>query len=117
MTYFIRSFLRLLNLHRPIADSCQEISPAELSLLLRAYVAHSHEDYLLLPYSDALIDRIGSCSSRFARPGCSSARKRTRTQRQFAGGGAFSYLSIADDRLLDAAREEHLQAENPESWR
>ena len=32
------------------------ISQNELSFLLRAYVAHSHQEYLLIPYSDALID-------------------------------------------------------------
>src|SRR5207237_8937846 len=42
----------------------QDISQDELSILLRAYIAHSHPDYILIPYSAALIDRASALVAR-----------------------------------------------------
>ena len=97
----------------------QEISPAELSFLLRAYVAHCHEDYLLLPYSDALMDRASALIARHALRALDALQLASALELRDslpAEAHPLAFLS-ADDRLLDAAREEHLQAENPESWR
>ena len=97
----------------------REISPAELSFLLRAYVAHCHEDYLLLPYSDALIDRASALIARHALRALDALQLASVLELRDslpAEAHPLAFLS-ADDRLLEAAREEHFQAENPEGWR
>ena len=97
----------------------REISPAELSFLLRAYVAHCHEDYLLLPYSDALMDRASALIARHALRALDALQLASALELRDslpAEAHPLAFLS-ADDRLLEAAREEHFQAENPEGWR
>ena len=97
----------------------REISPAELSFLLRAYVAHCHEDYLLLPYSDALMDRASALIARNALRALDALQLASALELRDslpAEAHPLAFLS-ADDRLLEAAREEHFQAENPEGWR
>jgi uncharacterized protein len=97
----------------------REISPAELSFLLRAYVAHCHEDYLLLPYSDALMDRASALIAHHVLRALDAVQLAGALELRDslpAEAHPLTFLS-ADDGLLDAARTEHLQAENPESWR
>ena len=97
----------------------REISPSELSFLLRAYVAHCHEDYLLLPYSDALMDRASALIARHALRALDALQLASALELRDslpAEAHPLAFLS-ADDRLLEAAREEHFQAENPEGWR
>ena len=106
---FYQPFLRLLNLHRPyIADSGPKKSRrAELSFLLRAYVAHSHEDYLLLPYSDALIDRASALIARHVLRALDALQLASALELRDslpAEAHSLTFLS-ADDRLLDAARD------------
>ncbi|MEX0804736.1 MAG: type II toxin-antitoxin system VapC family toxin [Candidatus Binatia bacterium] len=97
----------------------REIEPEELTLLLQAYVTHSHQDYLLVPYSDPLMERASALVARHV--------LRALDAIQFASALELRdklpvdelplYFLSADDRLLDAARQEHLEAENPEKWR
>ena len=97
----------------------REISPAELSFLLRAYVAHCHEDYLLLPYSGALMDRASALIARHALRALDALQLASALELRDslpAEAHPLAFLS-ADDRLLEAAREEHFQDENPEGWR
>jgi len=65
----------------------------------------THQDYILIPYSDALIDRASALVARHV--------LRALDAIQLASALELTFLS-ADDRLLDAVRQEHLQAENPE---
>ena len=97
----------------------QEISQEELSFLLRAYVSHSHQDYLLIPYSDALMDRASALVARYALRALDAVQLASALVLRDALPAeplSLSFLS-ADDRLLDAARQEHLEAENPERRR
>ena len=94
-------------------------SQNELSFLLRAYVAHSHQEYLLIPYSDALLDghRLWLPAMFCALWTLFSSRARLNFRDGLPTDALpLSFLS-ADDRLLDAARQEHLQAQNPEKAR
>jgi predicted nucleic acid-binding protein len=118
---FYQSFLTPLEvasaLYRRLRSN--DISPDELSLLLRAYVTHSHQDYLLIPYTDALCNRASALVARHVLRALDSLqlasalelRDRLATERL-----TLNFLS-ADDRLLEAARQEHLPAENPEKLR
>jgi uncharacterized protein len=95
-----------------------ELKGAEVTTLLRSYVAHAHQDYLLVPYSDALMARAATLVARHA----------LRTLDSIQLASALELRDIlpleelpvcfmaADDRLLTAAREEHLQTLNPEKW-
>ena len=95
-----------------------ELTGAEVTILLRSYVAHSHQDYLLVPYSDALMARAATLVARQA--------LRTLDAVQLASALELRdklpleelplCFMAADDRLLNAAREEHLQVVNPEKW-
>lgn len=96
-----------------------DVSQDELSFLLRAYVAHSHQDYLLIPYSDALIDRASALVGRHVLRALDAVQLASALELRDGlpvNTPPLSFLS-ADDRLLDAARQEHLQAENPEKSR
>jgi predicted nucleic acid-binding protein len=42
-----------------------QVSIEELSLLLRSYAVHSHSEYLLVPYSEALADLAAALISRY----------------------------------------------------
>jgi uncharacterized protein len=97
----------------------QDISQDELSILLRAYIAHSHQDYILIPYSDALIDRASALVARHVLRALDAIQLASALELKDslpAEALPPTFLS-ADDRLLDAGRREHLQAENPEKWR
>lgn len=95
-----------------------ELTGGEVTILLRSYVAHSHQDYLLVPYSDALMTRAATLVARQA--------LRTLDAVQLASALELRdrlpleelplCFMAADDRLLNAAREEQLQAINPEKW-
>lgn len=97
----------------------QEISRADLSVLLRAYVAHSHQDYILIPYSDALVDRASALVAHHVLRALDAIQLATALELKdslLAEALPLTFLS-ADDKLLDAVRRELLQAENPETWR
>jgi predicted nucleic acid-binding protein len=97
----------------------KEITPEELTVLLQAYVSHSHQDYLLIAYSDSLVERAATLVAHHV--------LRTLDAIQLAGALELKaslsgddlplcFLS-ADERLLAAARQEHFQVRNPERWR
>jgi predicted nucleic acid-binding protein len=118
---FYQSFLTPLEvasaLYRRLRSN--DISSDELSLLLRAYVTHSHQDYLLIPYTDALCNRASALVARHVLRALDALqlasalelRDRLATERL-----PLNFLA-ADDRLLEAARQEHFHAENPEKPR
>ena len=92
-----------------------QFSSEELSIFLRAYAAHSNEEYLLVPYSESLVDLAGGLIAKHP--------LRTLDAIQLAAAlwlrahlprDAPSPIFLsADDRLVEWARLEHLQAENP----
>ena len=94
------------------------ISHDELSFLLRAYIAHSHQDYLLVPYTDSLIERASALVARYVLRALDAVQLASALALRDglpADTLPLCFLS-ADDRLLEAAHQEHLQAQNPETW-
>jgi predicted nucleic acid-binding protein len=94
------------------------MSVEQLAVLLRSYAAHAHRDYLLIPYSESLIDMAQMLINRHP--------LRTLDAIQLAGAVELRnalpaespplvFLS-ADDRLVRTADQERLQVENPESF-
>jgi predicted nucleic acid-binding protein len=118
---FYQSFLTPLEvasaLYRRLRSN--DISSDELSLLLRAYVTHCHRDYLLIPYSDALCNRASALIARHVLRALDALQLSSALElrdRLAVETLSLTFLS-ADDRLLETARREHLQVENPEKSR
>jgi predicted nucleic acid-binding protein len=97
----------------------REINSAELALMLRAYVAHSHEDYLLLPYSETLMERAITLLAHHALRALDAIQLASALElrdRLPENDLPVAFLS-SDERLVEAARQEHLRTGNPERWR
>ncbi len=95
-----------------------QISIEELSLLLRSYAIHSHSEYLLVPYSEALTDLAAGLISRYPLRALDAIQLASALELRSAlppGAPSLIFLS-ADDRLVRTARQELLQVENPESF-
>lgn len=95
-----------------------QIASEELSLLLRSYAVHSHGEYLLVPYSESLPDLAVALISRRPLRALDAIQLASALKLRNAlppDAPSFIFLS-ADDRLVTAAREEHLQVENPERF-
>lgn len=93
-----------------------QISTEELSFLLKSYAVHSHEEYLLLPYSESLIDTAGPLIARHPLRALDAIQLASALKlRDSLPPDAPSLILLSsDDRLVSAARHEHLQAMNPE---
>lgn len=93
-----------------------QLSIEELSLLLKSYAIHSREEYLLLPYSQSLMDTAGSLIARYPLRALDAIQLASALKlRDTLPTDAPSLIFLsADDRLVTAARQEHLQAVNPE---
>lgn len=115
---FYQTFLTPLEINSALyrQHRAGNLSAEELSFLLKSYAAHSHEEYLLVPYSESLVELAGKILARHP--------LRTLDAVQLAGAlwlrdklpsdaPSLIFLS-SDDRLVISARQEHLQAENPE---
>lgn len=95
-----------------------QISIEQLSFLLRSYAAHSHRDYLLVPYSESLFDLAEALISRHPLRALDAIQLASALQLRSSlptDTPVLTFLS-ADGRLIMAARQEHLEAENPESF-
>ncbi|MFQ5903239.1 MAG: type II toxin-antitoxin system VapC family toxin [Candidatus Binatia bacterium] len=93
-----------------------QISAEELSILLKSYAIHSHEEYFLISYSESLMDRAGTLIARHPLRALDAIQHASALKLRDslpAGVPSLIFLS-ADDALVTAARQEHLQAENPE---
>jgi uncharacterized protein len=93
-----------------------QISTEELSVLLKSYAVHSHEEYLLLPHSDSLTEAAGPLIARHPLRALDALQLASALALRNilpAEAPPLIFLS-ADDRLVTAARQEHLQAVNPE---
>jgi len=95
-----------------------QLTADEAALLLRAYAAHSHEDYLLVPYSDSVMTSAARLLARH--PLRTLDAVQLAAALELRDGLPLEELPLcfvaSDDRLLDAARQEHLQVVNPERW-
>ncbi len=94
-----------------------EIPMEQLSFLLRSYAAHSHRDYFLVPYSESLIDLAETLISRHPLRALDAIQLASALALRSAlptGAPPLVFFS-ADDRLVKAAGQEHLQVENPEN--
>lgn len=64
--FFYQSFLTPLEVssafHR--RQRMKELSPEKLAVALQTYVVHSRSEYLLVPYSEALLDTAGTLVAR-----------------------------------------------------
>jgi predicted nucleic acid-binding protein len=93
-----------------------QISVEELSFLLRSYGVHSHNEYLLVPYSESLINLAEALISRHPLRALDAVQLASAVELRGAlpvNAPPLIFVS-ADDRLVKTAGQEHLQAENPE---
>lgn len=96
----------------------QELTDDEVAFLLRSYVAHSQQEYLLVPYSDALMERSATLVAHHALRTLDAVQLASALELRDIlplGDLPLSFIA-ADDRLLNAARQEHLQVINPGKW-
>lgn len=117
---FYQSFLTPLEISSALYRrlKAKQITSEELTLLLRAYVTHSHQEYLLVPYSEALMEKASSLVAHHALRALDAVQLASALElrdRLSVDEQPLAFLS-ADDRLLDAARQELLDAKNPEHW-
>jgi len=96
-----------------------EISAEELSVFLKAYAVHSDETYLLIPYTDSMLELAGSLIARHPLRALDSIQLASALwiRDRFSVDAAQLVFLSSDDRLNEAARREHLEAINPESRR
>ena len=93
-----------------------KIPTEELSFLLKSYAIHSQEEYLLVPHSDSLINTAATLIARHPLRALDAIQLASAFQLRDSlppDAPSLNFLS-ADDRLVTAARQEHLQAVNPE---
>jgi predicted nucleic acid-binding protein len=93
-----------------------ELTAEELSLFLRAYALHSHEEYLLLPYSQAVVEAATALVARYPLRALDALQLAgaLRLRDSLPPDSASLTFVCADDRLVTAALHEHLAAQNPE---
>jgi predicted nucleic acid-binding protein len=118
---FYQTFLTPVELASALYRRLRErdITLEELAVMLRAYVTHSHQDYLLVPYSDSLMERAAMLLAHHALRALDAVQLATALDlrdRLPANELPLAFLS-SDERLVEAARQEHLRARNPERWR
>jgi uncharacterized protein len=118
---FYQTFLTPVELASALYRRLRErdITLEELAVMLRAYVTHSHQDYLLVPYSDSLMERAAMLLAHHALRALDAVQLASALDlrdRLPANELPLAFLS-SDERLVEAARQEHLRARNPERWR
>ncbi|HEY7168447.1 MAG TPA: type II toxin-antitoxin system VapC family toxin [Candidatus Binatia bacterium] len=93
-----------------------EISLEDLSILLRSYGIHSREEYLFIPYSQSLVNVAQALISRHPLRALDSLQLASAMHLRAELPDAAPPLVFvsADDRLIQAAAQEHLRTENPE---
>ena len=117
---FYQSFLTPLEISSALYRrlKTKDLTPEELTLLLRAYVTHSHREYLVIPYSGALMERATTLVAHHVLRALDAIQLASALELRdelSAEELPLSFVS-SDDRLLEAARQEHLQTINPEHW-
>ncbi len=117
-TLFYQTFLTPLEATSALyrQHRARQLSAEELSLLLKSYAAHSHEEYLLVPYSESIMDSANRLIAHHpirALDAIQLASVLWLRDHLPVSAPSLIFLS-ADDRLVAFALREHLQAENPE---
>ena len=94
----------------------RQLSAEELSVLLKSYAAHSHREYLLVPYSEAMMSLADRLIARHPTRALDAIQLASALWlRDHLPDAAPAPIFVsADDRLVACALKEHLQAENPE---
>lgn len=95
----------------------KELSVEEVALALQAYRVHSHQEYVLVPYSEALMNTAEALLARYplrTLDAIQLAAALTLKSTFPADDVPLTFLS-ADDRLIAVAQQEHLLTENPNS--
>ena len=117
-TLFYQTFLTPLEVTSALyrQHRTRHLSAEEISLLLKSYAAHSHEEYLLVPYSESIMDLAGRLIARHPIRALDAVQLASVLWlRDHLPGNAPTPIFVsADDRLVTFALREHLQAENPE---
>jgi predicted nucleic acid-binding protein len=117
---FYQTFLTPVELASALYRRLRErdITSEELGIILQAYVTHSHQDYLLVPYSDTLMERASALLAHHALRALDAIQLASALELKDklpVDELPVGFLS-ADERLIESARREHLQARNPERW-
>lgn len=117
---FYQAFLTPVELASALYRRFRErnITSEELVVMLRAYVTHSHQDYLWVPYSDTLMERASALLAHHPLRALDAVQLASALELKDklpADELLVAFLS-ADERLVESARREHLGARNPEHW-
>lgn len=94
-----------------------ELSEEEVALALQTYRSHSHREYVLVPYSEALMSTAETLLARHplrTLDAIQLAAALTLKSTFPVNDVPLTFLS-ADDRLIAVAQQEHLLTENPNS--
>lgn len=117
-TIFYQTFLTPLEITSALyrRRRAGQISNDELSFLLKSYAIHSHEEYLLLSYSESVIGTAGTLLARHPLRTLDAIQLASalKLRDSLPPDAPSLVLLSADERLIDVARQEHLQADNPE---
>ena len=115
--FFYQSFITSLEIASALyhRHRMNELSREELAVALQTYAVHSHTEYLLIPYSDTLLNRAGTLLAHHLLRSLDAIQLAAALtlQKTFPPDASpFTFLS-ADDRLLAIARLENLLTDNP----
>jgi uncharacterized protein len=117
--FFYQSFLTPLEISSAFyrRHRMKELSPEELTSALQAYTDHSHKEYVLVPYSEALSNTAGTLLARHPLRTLDAIQLAAALSLQSTFPPDASPLTFvsADDRLIAIARLENLLTENPNS--
>ena len=93
----------------------KELSSEELVVALQTYAVHSHSEYLLVPYSEALLNTAGTLVVRHPLRALDAIQLGAALTLQNTFPPDTSPLTFlsADDRLITVAQSENLLTDNP----
>lgn len=115
--FFYQSFITSLEIASAFyrRHRMNELSSEELALALQTYAAHSHNEYLLIPYSEALLNTAGTLLARHPLRTLDAIQLAAALILQSTCPPDASPLTFvsADDRLIAVARLEKLLTDNP----
>jgi predicted nucleic acid-binding protein len=117
--FFYQSFLTSLEISSAFyrRQRMDELSLEELAVALQTYVVHSRSEYLLIPYSEALLNTAGTLVARHPLRALDAIQLAAALTLQSTFPPDVSPLTFvsADDRLIAVARSENLLTDNPDA--
>lgn len=117
--FFYQSFLTPLEVSSAFyrRQRMKELSSEELAVALQTYAVHSRSGYLLIPYSEALLNTAGTLVVRhpFRTLDAIQLAAALTLQSTFPPDASPLTFVSADDRLIAVARSENLLTDNPNS--